>query len=157
MADVAHEREAWRQFLSEIQSGEGQVDDSVWRHVPMASTVAMELKSPPSWVEFESALKSMKFGKRGGVDEVCVELIRFGGPVLHHTVFNIVLDMWDAAQKAEVGNEAEDWSELVTTGVCIPMYKNKGDRNDKANYRNLVMLSVAAKLVARIVASRLNR
>ena len=100
VADVAHEREAWRQFLSEIQSGEGQVDDSVWRHVPMASTVAMELKSPPSWVEFESALKSMKFGKRGGMDEVCLELIRFGGPVLHHTVFNIVLDMWDTAQKS---------------------------------------------------------
>ena len=75
---------------------------------------------------------------------------------MHHTVFNIVLDMWDTAQQAEVGCEAEDWSELVTTGVCIPMYKNKGDRNDKANYRNLVMLSVAAKLVARIVASRLN-
>ena len=36
------------------------------------------------------------------------------------------------------------------------MYKNKGSRDDKANYRNLVMLSVSAKLVARIAASRLS-
>ena len=37
------------------------------------------------------------------------------------------------------------------------MFKSKGDRTDKDNYRNLVMLSVSAKLVARIAASRLSQ
>ena len=64
--------------------------------------------------------------------------------------------MWKEASHAEPGKEASNWSELTTIGVCIPVFKNKGSRSDKNNYRNLVMLSVAAKLVARIAATRLN-
>ena len=131
--------------------------ESVWQFVPMAEVVARELQGPPSWSEFDSALRAMKFGRRGGMDDVCVELVRFGGATLHVTVFNIVLDMWLSAGEAAAGNEAADWSEQVTTGICIPMFKNKGDRGDKANYRNLVMLSVAAKFVAKIAATRLSR
>ena len=157
VADVAGEREAWKLFLSNIQAGEGAVAYDVWKFVPLASEIDKGLQGPPSWAEFESALKSMKLGKRGGLDDITVELIRFGGPELHCAVFEIISDMWLTAAEAEPGNEAGGWSTKVTTGICIPMFKNKGDRNDKSNYRNLVMLSVAAKLVARIAASRLNR
>ena len=38
-----------------------------------------------------------------------------------------------------------------------PNVQNKGDRGDKRNYRSLVMLSVSAKLVARIAASWLGQ
>ena len=37
------------------------------------------------------------------------------------------------------------------------MYKSKGSKDDKNNYRNLVMLSVSAKIVARVAASRLSK
>ena len=41
-------------------------------------------------------------------------------------------------------------------GICVPVFKNKGDGADRKNYRNLVMLSVAVKLIARIAAARLS-
>ena len=64
--------------------------------------------------------------------------------------------MWREAAEAGPGLEADTGCSSVKEGVCIPMFKNKGDRACKDNCRNLVMLSVAAKLIARIVASRLS-
>lgn len=150
------EREAWKIFLSNIQHGTGEVNPSVWEHVPLASSEAASLRDPPTRQEFSKALAAMKPGKRGGIDEVTVELIKFGGPALQDSVFNIISTMWSDAANAPPGQEAATWHEHVVTGVCIPVFKNKGDRNDRNNYRNLVMLSIAAKLVARIVASRLS-
>ena len=63
--------------------------------------------------------------------------------------------MWSDAAQAPPGHEADNWSSCTTTGICIPVFKNKGCRQDRKNYRNLVMLSVAAKLVARLVATRM--
>ena len=63
--------------------------------------------------------------------------------------------MWAEAAAAPEGAEADSWCDSSKTGVCIPMFKNKGSRLDMNNYSNLVMLSVSAKLVARICASRL--
>ena len=99
----------------------------------------------------------MQVGKRGGFDDIPIELIKYGGLPLQQTVFTIISSMWSEAAAAEPGQEASQWPELVTLGVCIPVFKNKGSRSDKNNYRNLVMLSVAAKLVARIAATRLNK
>ena len=62
--------------------------------------------------------------------------------------------MWQEAAEAEDGMEAHSWCDSSKDGICIPMFKNKGSREDKNNYRNLVMLSVSAKLVA---ATRLSR
>ncbi|CAK9042446.1 Caroteno-chlorophyll a-c-binding protein [Durusdinium trenchii] len=156
---VAHpevDREAWKHFLSQIQSGPGEVDPSVWDHVPVISEVDDQLASPPSWNEFRQALRSMNPGRRGGMDDITVELIKYGGDELQSTVFSILLDMWASSASADAGAEAAAWPLSVRTGICIPVYKNKGDRKDMHNYRNLVMLSVAAKLVARIVADRLS-
>ena len=63
--------------------------------------------------------------------------------------------MWSDAAQAPPGHEADNWSSCTTTGICIPVFKNKGCRQDRKKYRNLVMLSVAAKLVARLVATRM--
>ncbi|CAJ1414131.1 unnamed protein product, partial [Effrenium voratum] len=147
---------AWKDFLSSIQSGRGEVSEEVWQYIPEASSVEGWLAEPPTRKEFNTALSRMKTGKRGGWDDITAELIKFGGEPLQSTVFQIITDMWREAAEAGPGLEADTWCSSVKEGVCIPMFKNKGDRACKDNYRNLVMLSVAAKLVARIVASRLS-
>jgi ribonuclease HI len=156
VANVEAEREAWKDFLSSIQAGQGEVDESVWQFIPGPLPAAPALSGAPSKKEFVDALARMGNRKRGGMDDVPVELVRFGGDDLQQAVFETVSSMWVDASKAHQGQEADSWPESVTTGVCIPMFKNKGCRQDKNNYRNLVMLSVAAKLMARIAATRLN-
>ena len=64
--------------------------------------------------------------------------------------------MWEEAFRAHPGHETKTWCASTTTGVCIPVLKNKGDRTDRNNYRNLVMLSAAAKLIAKVIAMRLS-
>ena len=154
--DVVADREAWKLFLHKIQSDKGEVHPDVWQHVSPVPTDAAAFNSTPTWQEFDKALLAMANGKRGGVDNVSVEFIKYGGPLLRDEVFKIICQMWKDAQSASPGMEADRWCQSSKTGVCIPVYKNKGDRNEKSNYRNLVMLSVSAKLIARIVASRLS-
>ena len=156
VADPELDREAWRTFLAGIQTGAGEVDPSVWQFVPSADSPDMSLATPPSWSEFLDALAGMHNGKRGGCDNVTVELIRYGGSQLQQEVFKTLLQMWSDAATAVPGHEADSWSPAAKTGICIPVFKNKGDRADRKNYRNLVMLSVAAKLIARIAATRLS-
>ena len=156
VANVDQDREAWKIFLHGIQADQGAVSVAVWQYVPEAPHVCQALADIPNKQEFDNALKSMKFGKRGGLDHITVELIRFGGEDLREVVCQVIKEMWQEASDAAEGREAERWTPSSCTGVCIPMFKHKGDRTDKANYRNLVMLSVSAKLVARIAATRLS-
>ena len=144
MADPVADREAWKDFLSSIQNDQGSVHPSVWEFVPQIPQTQNQLGDPPTWKEFQSVLSKMSCGKRGGIDDVIVELIRFGGETLNAIVFDIISTMWSDACQAEPGHEADKWSSSTTTGICIPVYKQKGCRSERKNYRNLVMLSVAA-------------
>ena len=155
-ANIEEEREAWKTFLSNIQAGPGSVDASVWEHIPRTEGMRDDLARPLGRDEFDAALRTMKLGNRGGIDDITVELIKFGSSCLRDAVFEVVADMWHNASTSQEGAEAAQWSSSSTSGVCIPMFKNKGSRADKANYRNLVMLSVSAKLVARVAANRLS-
>lgn len=151
------DREAWKHFLSGIQADSGEVNPAVWEFVPVAPAPDPSLPGLPSRAEFEAALSSMRNGKRGGVDNVTIELVRYGGDVLQQEVFSTLQQMWSDAATAEPGHEADTWAQSAKTGIRIPVFKNKGARSERTNYRNLVMLSVAAKLVARIAATRLSK
>ncbi|CAE7729143.1 HFA1 [Symbiodinium sp. CCMP2592] len=155
--DAVREREAWKDFLHNIQSGEGEVSEEVWDFIPPATAEISVLGEEPTRQEFRDALRKMKVGKRGGADDITVEMIKFANSDLQDTVFLVVLDMWNDARLSDNGHEADKWCQSSKDGVCIPMYKNKGSKDDKNNYRNLVMLSVSAKIVARIAASRLSK
>lgn len=156
VADPVVDREAWKTFLREIQADKGQVNPDVWQHVSPVPTDVALFNSPPSWKEFSTALSAMHNGKRGGIDLVSVEMIKYGGSPLQAEVFRIIGDMWEEAASAHPGHETKTWCASTTTGVCIPVFKNKGDRTDRNNYRNLVMLSVAAKIIAKVIAMRLS-
>ena len=54
-----------KQFLSDIQTGTGSVNDSVWDLIPEADSVVEGLGPLPSRSEFDEALRKMNFGKRG--------------------------------------------------------------------------------------------
>ena len=94
VADPELDREAWRAFLAGIQTGAGEVDPSVWQLVPSADSPDLSLATPPSWSEFHDALAGMRNGKRGGCDNVTVELIRYGGSQLQQEVFKTLLHMY---------------------------------------------------------------
>ena len=107
VADPEEDREAWKDFLSSIQHDEGEVSSSVWDLIPVVPQPHTDLAKPPTWMEYQIALNKMHFGKRGGIDDVTVELIRFGGERLQSTVFDVVCSMWNDAAQAPPGHEAD--------------------------------------------------
>ena len=48
----------------------------------------------------------------------------------------------------------DQWDETIKTGLVVPLFK-KGDRTEARNYRGICLLSVATRLLARVLASRL--
>ena len=55
------------------------------------------------------------------------------------------------------GQEATGWPESWSQGIVIPLFKSKGSRNDKNQYRGITLLSVGSKLLARVVAQRVQK
>eukprot|EP00969_Alexandrium_andersonii_P147421 6518758-Alexandrium_andersonii.AAC.1 len=65
--------------------------------------------------------------------------------------------MWQCATSADPGGEAAEWPPEWQIGITVPLWKRKGRKADKNTWRGITLLSVGSKLVARVVAARLQR
>ena len=84
------------------------------------------------------------------------EFFKFGGLALRAELNILVGHIWDAALNSEAGAEATNWPQRWRDGIIFPLGKRKvGSRHDKNTWRGIKLLSVRPKLVARIVAGRL--
>ena len=96
----------------------------------------------------------MKLGKAPGIDGVTVEALRWAPDEMHHQLCTIMQTMWMDATSTQLGQEAHDWPEAWKTAIIVPLWNQKQPRSDKNNWRGVTLLSVGAKVVARIVANR---
>lgn len=157
VVDVVEERAAWREHFRKIQEGTGQVPDRVWEAIPQNQEVATWMARDPTIEEVERCIGQMKNRKAAGEDGFMAEFLKYGGPLLMDQVFNVVLRAWREAQQAEAGQEAGTWPTEWTVGVVVPLWKQKGVREDRNTWRGVTLLSVGTKVMARLVANRLAR
>ena len=81
-----------------------------------------------------------------GEDNVRMIYIRMAGPEIHNEVCKLVRYMFTS--------DAAEWEEALKIGLVIPLFK-KGDKDDSNNYRGVVLLAMASRILARILANRL--
>ena len=96
--------------------------------------------------EVLDAIKGLKNNKAPGSDKLINEFFKNSPPFLvsiYTKLFNVVLD---------TGIIPETW----TTGIIIPVYKNKGCPTDPDNFRAITLISCLGKLFTSIVNTRLN-
>ena len=96
--------------------------------------------------EVLDAIKGLKNNKAPGSDKLINEFFLNSPPFLvsiYTKLFNVVLD---------TGIIPETW----TTGIIIPVYKNKGCPTDPDNFRAITLISCLGKLFTSIVNTRLN-
>ena len=91
------------------------------------------------------AIKQIKCGKATGVDGIPPEAWKHGGPALHCKLHELFLCCW------EQGKLPQD----LRDAVIITLYKNKGEKSNCDNYRGITLLSIAGKILARILLNRL--
>ena len=103
------------------------------------------LNDPISNKEINTAIKLLKLNKSSGIDDVLNEYIISTKHIfvpIYRKLFNLIL---------ENGIVPSDW----VKGNFIPIYKNKGNKNEPNNYRPITLLSCIGKLFTSIINSRL--
>lgn len=70
---------------------------------------------------------------------------KHGGPVLHAKLHQLLVCCW------EQGKLPQD----LRDAIFITLYKNKGGKSDCCNYRGITLLSIAGKILARVLLNRL--
>ena len=134
----------WSEHFQALFNANRTVEDSVILRIPQ-QPVKAELDNPPSFEETTKAIKQIKCGKAAGVDGIPPEAWKHGGPALHRKLHELFLCCW------EQGKLPQD----LRDAVIITLYKNKGEKSNCDNYRGITLLSIAGKILARMLLNRL--
>ena len=156
--DPFAEAASWRQRFKQIQNGAEPVNATVWQNVPVSPpSPVTQLDTEPTAAEVKAALYKMKTGKAPGVDGVAAEMIKWGPSEMLDDVTLLVQAIWTQTVTAAEHAEADSWPPEWLRAIVIPLWKKKHPKTDKGNWRGVTLLSTGVKLLARIVAGRVQR
>ena len=114
------------------------------RSTPMAIELNEFLNEVPDEEEIYKEMKKVK-DSAPGEDGVRMRYIAQADVEIQREVTKMVQFMFQ--------NDPQEWEQSLKVGHMIPIYK-KGDRDDRGNYRGVVLLAMGSRILARIVASR---
>ena len=106
--------------------------------------IQQNMDDTPGHEEIETAIKSLKTGKSAGPYGLAAEFYQRGGSVLVEEVTKVIHCIWDTEV---IPNELKD-------ADIIPIFKRKGDKADCTNWRGISLLSIAGKVLSRILLNR---
>jgi len=134
----------WSEHFQTLFSADRVVQDSAILRIPRLPA-KVELDEPPSMEELTKAIKQLKIRKATGVDGIPPEIWKYGGPALHSKLHEFLVCCWEQSKLPRDFRDA----------VIITLYKNKGEKSDCSNYRGITLLSIAGKILARVLLNRL--
>ena len=103
------------------------------------------MDDPPTLLETEKAIRILSRGKAPGSDSIPAEIYQDGGPVLTEKLHQLFSQIW---VHETIPQEFKDAS-------IIHIYKRKGNCQACDNHRGISLLSIAGKILARILLTRL--
>ena len=104
-----------------------------------------KMDNPPSVEEIEKAIRLLSSGKAPGADSIPAEIYKDGGKTLTEKLHELFLLIW---QQETLPQDFKDAS-------IIHLYKRKGSRQSCDNHRGISLLSIAGKVLARVLLNRL--
>ena len=134
----------WAEYLQNLLNKVHTTDPGFLDDLPTLPIIP-KFDDPPSFDEVEKVILSLKDIKAAGPDNIPAEVIKYGGCALHRRLHNFILDCWSAKCHPQQWKNAN----------IILVYKQKGDRAECGNSRGISLLSVAGKVLAKIMLTRL--
>jgi exonuclease III len=134
----------WSEHFHTLFSTSRTVQKAVIDRIPQQPP-KMELDVAPTLQETVKAIEQLKAGKAAGKDGIPPEIWKKGGLTLHTKLHEFFVCCW------ERGKLPQD----LRDAVIITLYKNKGEKSDCSNYRGITLLSIAGKILARVLLNRL--
>ena len=105
------------------------------------------MDATPTLEEIKTAIHSLKNNKAPGIDGIPGEVLKYGGDALHTRLHEMTTVMW------EIERVPQQWKDAR----IISIYKKKGDRAVCGNSRGISLLSIAGKVLAKVLLIRLNK
>ena len=136
----------WAEHFQAVLNQDSVFDMSVLEEIPQEE-VDTSLDDLPTLKEVQLSIKQLSSGKCPGEDGIPPEIYKHGGEDIAKELLSIFVKIWN--EKA-VLNEFRDCN-------IIHLYKGKGDRLCCDNHRGISLLSIAGKILGRILLNRLIR
>ena len=136
--------ERWVEHYSEVLNRDSNINFDAIHAIPQRAVLS-EIDIPPSFSEVYDASRQFSRGKRPGKDGIPPEVFLAGGPYLIRKLTELLVKIW---KKGEVPQDFKDAS-------IVSLFK-KGQRLLCDNYRGISLLSVAGKILARVIINRIN-
>ena len=136
----------WAEHFNGVLNQISDFDETVLEEIPELP-VNEELDTVPTIAETETAIKEMASGKAGGSDNIPAEVYKHGGKLLRERLQNLFKLIW----------EQKDIPQQLKDALIVHIYKNKGDITCCDNHRGISLLSIAGKVLARILLNRLQK
>ena len=121
-----------------------QIDQRAIQEMPQRPVLA-SLDDPPALEETQKAIKQLQAGKAPGPDGIPPEIFKEGGEAIATKLTKLMQQFW------EEGSVPQDFKDAN----IVHLYKNKGDRASCDNHRGISLLSIAGKIMARVVLNRI--
>lgn len=137
-------RDCWKEHFSSLLNQTSTVDDTALQKVPQLP-IHLQLGEEPTLDELKSAIRAMKSGKAAGADGIPAEVFKHGGTKLAKKLHGLFTLVWTTEK---IPDELRD-------ALIVTIFK-KGDRTICGNYRGISLLSIAGKILARILSCRLS-
>ena len=134
----------WSEHFEGLFSDRRTVQESSVAEIPQVD-VKLELDDPPTREEIRKATMQLKVGKSPGIDGIPAEVYRHGGEEVLHKLQDLLTNCW------EKGTLPQD----LRDAVIVSLYKNQGEKSDCSSYRGITLLSIAGKILARVLLNRL--
>ena len=136
--------ERWTAHFSQLLNRPSCVDEQALLNMPQRPLIPA-LDEGPTIEETVKAINQLQTGKAPGPDGIPSEIYKMGGQALAEQLTRLFQAFWE---KGELPQDFRDAN-------IIHLYKNKGDRAACDNHRGISLLSIAGKILARILLNRI--
>lgn len=144
ISDKADILKRWAEHFDSVLNRPATINEEAIERLPQIPT-DNSLAEPPTVDEVEKAMKRLSSGKAPGADSIPAEIYTSGGPELTVRLTCLFTAMWT---QEKLPQDMKDAS-------IIHLYKRKGNRNSCDNHRGISLLSIAGKILARVLLNRL--
>ena len=134
----------WAEHFDSVLNRPSVINDEAINRLPQIP-INKALDSIPTKEELHKAISQLSSNKAPGSDNIPAEVYKSGGTTLFLRILQLFKLIW---QQESVPQDLKDAS-------IIHLYKRKGNRQDCNNHRGISLLSIAGKILARILLNRL--
>ena len=137
--------ERWAEHFDSVLNRPSAINNAAIDRLPQVPTDET-MDALPTLEETQISIRQLTSGKAPGSDAIPAEVYKEGGAALVAKLHQLFLLIW---QYETVPQDFKDAS-------IVHLYKRKGNRQTCDNHRGISLLSIAGKILARILLNRLN-